>query len=119
MMKDRFIENGIEYVRCGDYYLPDFEVLQCEYKIGQFGRLRKQYLKTNKQCRYSTLLMTGKLFEHLHEVDEQAQEILEQFIKEAEKTAPDKATQQMEWVGHMNNAKASAMEVINHELIYV
>ena len=65
------------------------------------------------------LLMTGKLFEHLHEVDEQAQEILDQFIKSAEQTAPDKATHQMEWVGHMNNAKACAEEVINHELIYV
>lgn len=119
MMKDKFIENGIEYVRNGDYYLPNFEVPQCEYEIGQFGRLRKQYLKTNKPCRYSILLMTGKLFEHLHEVDKQAQAILEQFIKEAGKTAPDKATHQMEWVGHMNNAKASAIEVINHELIYV
>ena len=118
-MKDRFIENGIEYVRCGDYFLPDFEIPQCEYAIGQFGRLRKQYLKTKKPCQYSTLLMTGKLFEYLHEVDKQAQEILEQFIKEAEKTAPDKATHQMEWIGHMNNAKASVMEVVNHELIYV
>lgn len=118
-MKEKFIENGIEYIRCGDYYLPDFEVPQCEYEIGQFGRLRKQYLKTNKPCQYSTLLMTGKLFEYLHEVNKQAQEILEQFIKEAEKTAPDKATQQMEWVGHMNNAKASAIEVINHNLIYI
>lgn len=118
-MKEKFIENGIEYVRCGDYYSPDFEVPQCEYEIGQFGRLRKHYLKTNKPCRYSTLLMTGKLFEHLHEVDEQAQAILEQFIKAAEQTAPDKATQQMEWVRHMNSAKASANEVINHELIYV
>ena len=119
MMKDRFIENGIEYVRCEDYYLPDFEIPQCEYAIGQFGRLRKHYLKTNKPCRYSTLLMTGKLFEHLHEVDEQAQAILEKFIRAAEQTAPDKATHQMEWVGHMNNAKASAIEVINHKLIYI
>lgn len=118
-MKEKFIENGIEYVRCGDYYLPDFEVPQCEYEIGQFGRLRKHYLKTNKPCRYSTLLMTGKLNEHLHEVDVQAEKILEQFIKSAEQTAPDKATHQMEWVGHMNNAKSSAAEVINHELIYV
>lgn len=118
-MKDRFIKNDIEYVRNGDYYLPDFEVPQCEYEIGQFCRLRKQFLKTNKPCRYSTLLMTGKLFEHLHEVDEQAQEILEQFIRAAEQTAPDKEAQQMEWVRHMNSAKASANEVINHELIYV
>ena len=76
-------------------------------------------MKTSKPCRYSTLLMTGKLNEHLYEVDVQAEKILEQFIKSAEQTAPDKATQQMEWVGHMNNAKASAMEVINHKLIYI
>ena len=118
-MKEKFIENGIEYIRCGDYYLPDFEVPQCEYEIGQFGRLRKQYLKTNKPCQYSTLLMTGKLFEYLHEVNKQAQEILDQFIKSAEQTAPAQEAHQMAWVGHMNNAKACAEEVINHELIYV
>ena len=118
-MKERFIENGIEYVKCGDYYLPNFELPQNQYEIGKYGRMRLQFLKTSKLCRYSTLLMTGKLNEHLHEVDVQAEKILEQFIKAAEQTAPDKATYQMEWVGHMNNAKASAAEVINHELIYV
>lgn len=118
-MKERFIENGIEYVKCGDCYLPNFELPQNQYEIGKYGRMRLQFLKTSKPCRYSTLLMTGKLNEHLHEVDVQAEKILEQFIKAAEQTAPDKATHQMEWVGHMNNAKASAAEVINHELIYV
>jgi EAL domain-containing protein (putative c-di-GMP-specific phosphodiesterase class I) len=63
--------------------------------------------------------MTGKLFEHLHEVDVQAQKILEQFIEQAEKNAPDKATQQMAWVGHMNNAKACAEEIILSEIIYI
>lgn len=118
-MKERFIENGIEYVRNGDHYIPNFEVPECKYEIRKYGRLRKQHLKSNKPCQYSMLLMTGKLFEHLHEVDEQAQEILDQFIKAAEQYAPDKEAQQMEWVRHMNSAKASANEVINHELIYV
>ena len=118
-MKERFIENGIEYVKCGDYYLPNFELPQNQYEIGNYGRMRLRFLKTSKPCRYTTLLMTGKLNEHLHEVDVQAQEILNQFIKAAEQTAPDKEAQQMEWVRHMNSAKASANEVINHELIYV
>ena len=66
----------------------------------------------------------GKLYSEseikaLHDVDEQAQEILDQFIKEAEKTAPDKATQQMAWVGHMNNARACAEEIIYNEIIYI
>ena len=60
-----------------------------------------------------------KLFEHLHEVDEKSQEILDQFIDAAEKNAPDKATQQMAWVGHMNNAKACAEEIILSEIIYI
>ena len=118
-MKERFMEKGIEYVRNGDYYIPNLEVPECKYEIKKYGRLRRQHLKTNKSCQYSVLLMTGKLFEHLHEVDVRAQEILERFIKEAEKTAPDKATQQMAWVGHMNNAKACAEEIIFNEIIYI
>ena len=64
-------------------------------------------------------MITGKLHSHLRDVDVKAQKILECFIKDAEKSAPDKATHQMEWVGHMNNAKACAEEVINQKLIYV
>ena len=118
-MKERFIENGIEYVKKGDYYIPNLKVPECKYKIGKYGRLRKQYLKSNKPCQYSMLLITGKLFDHLHEVDEQAQQILDQFIKSAELTAPDKATHQMEWIGHFNNAKAYAEEIIFSEIIYI
>ena len=118
-MKERFMENGIDYVRCGNYYIPNLTVPECKHEIGKYGRLRRKYLKSNKHCQYSTLLMTGKLLEHLHEVDVRAQEILERFIKEAEQNAPDKATQQMAWVGHMNNAKACAEEIILSEIIYI
>ena len=118
-MKERFMENGIEYVRCGNYHIPNLTVPECKHEIGKYGRLRKKHLKSNKRCLYSTLLMTGKLFEHLHEVDVQAQKILDQFIEQAEKNAPDKATNQMAWVGHMNNAKACAEEIILSEIIYI
>ena len=64
-------------------------------------------------------MLTGKLFEHLHEIDEKAQVILDEFIKNDESNAPDKATKQMEWVGYMNNLKHSVEEVIFKELIYV
>ena len=111
-MKERFIENGIEYVRNGDYYIPNFEVPECKYEIRKYGRLRKQHLKTKKPCQYSMLLMTGKLFEHLHEIDVQAQEILDQFITSAEQTAPDKEAHQMEWVGQMNMIAYTAREMV-------
>ncbi len=118
-MKEKFTENGIEYGRNGDYYMPNLDVPECKYEIGKYGNLRRRHLKSSKPCQYSTLLMNGKLLEHLHEVDVQSQEILDRYIKEAEKTAPDKATQQMAWVGHMNNAKACAEEIICNQIIYV
>ena len=117
-MKERFTENGIEYVKCGDYYLPNFEVPENNYEIRKYGRLRKKYLKKHRKGTYNYFVMSGKLFEHLHEVDSKAQKILDKFISEAEKTAPDKATHQMEWVGYMNNAKSCAEEVILNRLVY-
>lgn len=77
------------------------------------------YLKEYKESEYTALIISGKLHKHLHDVDVKAQKILDCFIKDAKKTAPDKATHQMEWVGHMNSARNSAEEVINHRLIYV
>ena len=118
-MKEKCIRNGIEYIKIGDYYIPKLTVPEKQYEIRKYGRLRLRYLKTGRKCQYSYLMMMGTLNEHLHEIDEQAQLILDQFIKPAEQTAPDKITHQMEWVGHMNNAKAAAEEIINHELIYV
>lgn len=118
-MKERFVENGIEYVRKGDYYLPNLAVPENKYEIGKYGNLRKKFIKSSKKSLYSSLMLTGKLFEHLHEIDEKAQAILDEFIKNGEKNAPNKATNQMEWVGYMNNLRHSAEEVIFKELIYV
>ena len=118
-MKSIFEQNGGTYQKVGDYYIPNLSVPENRYEISKYGRMRLQFIKSERKCFYSYLITTGKLFEHLHEVDEQAQEILDQFTKSAEQTAPDKEAHQMEWVGHMNNAKACAEEVINHELIYV
>ena len=55
-MKKRFMENGIEYVRNGDYYIPNLEVPECKHEIRKYGRLRRQHLKKNKPCQYSMLL---------------------------------------------------------------
>lgn len=110
--------SNITYTKVGDYFLPDLKVPESKFTIGKYGRARLKYLKSNRRCFYSNLMISGKLYEHLHDIDEQAQDILNQFISEAEKNAPDKSTHQMRWVGFMNNAKASAEEVIYKELIY-
>ena len=118
-MKSIYEQMGGTYKQCGDYLIPDLTILEEKFTIWKYGRARERYLKEYRRCHYSYLLSTGNLSEHLHEVDVQARKILKQFISAAEKSAPDKATHQMEWVGHFNNVKASAEEVINHELIYV
>lgn len=118
-MKSLFEKNGGTYTKAGDYYLPNLEAPNGNYKIGRYGRARRQYLKEYKKSEYTALMISGKLHKHLHDVDVKAQKILDCFIKDAEKTAPDKATHQMEWVGHMNSARNSAEEVINHRLIYI
>ena len=117
-MKSLFEKNGGTYTRVGDYYLPNLGTPNGNYKIGRYGRARRRYLKEHKKSEYTALMISGKLHKHLHDVDIKAQKIMDCFIKEAEKTAPDKATHQMEWVGHMNNARHSAEEVINQKLIY-
>ena len=73
-MKEKFIENRIEYVKCGDYYLPNLPVPTEKYRIGIFGKRHERYIKQNHKAFYTTLFMAGKLFEYLTEIDRQAQE---------------------------------------------
>lgn len=85
--------------------------------------MRLTYLKEYKKAQYSIMLMNGTLNSHLHDVDEQANEILEQTIKAfTEADGCDekfKAADQMKWVGLMNNYRHCAEEIIFKELIYV
>ena len=121
-MKERFIENGIEYIKCGDYYLLNLTVPSEQHQIGSFGKRHESYIKANHKAYYTTLFMTGKLFEYLAEVDKQAQAEYDILIPALAKsqgiTEQLKATDQMRWVGLMNNVKAQAMEIINENYIY-
>ena len=69
------------------------------------------------------MLMEGKLNEHLHEVDEECYErvelVMEQMKVGAGITEELKASDQMEWVGLMNNVKSAAEEIVAKEIIYV
>ncbi len=73
-LKTRITENGIDYVLVGDYYIPDLKLPEEKRSIGKWGRMHREYLK--KQCygRYSSLLLTGKLWSYLEDLDEQAEE---------------------------------------------
>ena len=124
--KDRFIDEktGIEYIRCGDYYLPTLVLAeQKKIQLNKYGRLRLDYLKNHKKAEYAILFMDNKLTEHLEEVQELATKRVEEIIKslksQSNLTEEMKNTDQLYWVRMMNNFKNQAEEIILKELIYV
>ncbi|MCR2050308.1 TnpV protein [Acetatifactor muris] len=122
-LKERITENGIDYILAGDYYIPDLKLPEENRPIGRYGRLHREYLKQEHPARYSSLILTGKLWTYLADLNEQAEErldlIMEQ-IKTAEGVTEELKTQnQLEWVGRMNNIRSRAEEIINSELIYI
>ena len=125
-LKDRFIDEktGIEYIRTGDYYLPNLVLAeQKKIQLNKYGRLRLDYLKNHKKAEYAILFMDNKLTDHLEEVQELATKRVEEIIKSLKEqnnlTEEMKNTDQLYWVGMMNNFKNQAEEIVLKELIYV
>lgn len=122
-LKERITENGIDYILVGDYYIPDLKLPEENRPIGYYGRLHREYLKQEHPARYSSLILTGKLWTYLADLNEQAEERLDLIIeqmKAAEGVTEElKARNQLEWVRRMNNIRNRAEEIINSELIYI
>lgn len=122
-LKERITENGIDYILVGDYYIPDLKLPEENRPIGRYGRLHREYLKQEHPARYSSLILTGKLWTYLADLNEQAEErlylIIEQMKSAEGVTEELKARNQLEWVGRMNNIRNRAEEIINSELIYI
>ena len=116
-------KNGMNYTLHGDYYLPDLVLREEEPTYGKYGMLRKQFLKEHRSARYQYMLLTGKLNEHLNQIDqevrEQVETLMEQMTEKQGVTEELKAQYQMEWVRLMNNIKASAEEIVLKNMIYV
>ena len=124
-MKQHFTDErtGIRYTLQGDYYLRDLQLPhEKETEIGLWGQRRLRHLKQNRKVLYTNLLTTGKLNDHLTEIDKQAEDMFLRLVKEmAERegvTEKLKADNQMEWVGRMNNIHSRATEIVNAELIF-
>ena len=113
-----------EGYRIPDLILPDKNPHGGEPKceIGRFGLMRRHYLKNHRKILYTNLLTSGKLNEHLYEIDQTANErfwlIINQMAKAEGVTEELKARNQMEWVGRMNNIRNRVEEIIKSELIY-
>lgn len=125
-LKEKFIDEktGIEYIRKGDYYIPNL-VIEAQRKINlnRYGRLRLEYLKKHKKAEYTILFMDNKLNEHLEEIQETAKKRVEEIIKSLKEqsnlTEEMKNTDQFYWVGMMDNFRNTAKEIVLNELIYV
>ncbi len=125
-LKDRFIDKKtrIEYTLVGDYYLPNL-VIEPQRKIdlNKYGRLRLEYLKNHKKAEYTILFMNNKLTDHLEEVQKTATKKVKEIIKslqdQSNLTEEMKNTDQLYWVGMMNNFKNQAEEIVLKKLIYV
>ena len=122
-MKEKFIENGIEYVRNGDYYIPNLTVPDDKvYNIGKYGRLHSIFIKENRPTFYSMKMLDGTWLAYLEEIDTTAKEIVDRLTKDiAVKqgiTEDIKAKDQIAWVGAMNNIRHSAEEFVLRDFIY-
>ena len=111
----------LTYIKQGDYLIPDLAIPpEPKYPINKYGRMRYRYLKDHREIIFTNLLLSGKLQEHLSEISQTSEERLELMMVELEKKdpPPDKATNQMGWVAHMNSLKHQAEEFILAELVY-
>ena len=108
-------KNGLSYTLYGDYYFPDLEINEEEPTYGKYGIMRKQFLKEHRSARYQYLVLTGKLTEHLNQVDKETREKVEMLVEQmAERwgvTEELKLQDQMEWERRMNNIKNVAEEI--------
>ena len=111
----------LNYTKNGDYLIPDIQLSVQEQKpLGKYGRMRRAFLQENNTLLLNDLILTEQLFPHLQEIDETAHRRVEQLMSQylEKNPAPDKATNQMGWVQHMNSLKAQAEELVLTELIY-
>ncbi len=113
----------LRYVWCGDYLIPNLTLNAKAYPLlGKYGRMREKYLREHRHLLYSTMLLGGRLDEHLHEIDAAAQKRMDHLTQQMAETAGIteelKARDPMRWVGEMNAIKAQAEEMILEELVY-
>ena len=113
----------LTYTKVGDYYIPDLTLDdETEYEIGVYGRMRQWFLEEHHPGTYNRMLLFGELWKHLASIDAACHERMDFLIpamaKQEGVTEALKATDQMEWVGRMNNIRNRAEEIILHDLVY-
>ena len=112
----------LNYIRCGDYYIPDIRLPEENRPIGRWGRMHREYLKEHRPIRFNNLVLSGQLWTYLADLNEQAQErlslIVEQMKAAEGVTEELKATDQMAWIGAMNSICNRSEEIVLKEIVY-
>ncbi len=115
--------NGLDYVLVGDYYIPDLQLPEESRPIGRWGRMHREYLKEHRSGRYQELLLSGKLWTYLADLNGQAQarfEVLVIQMKDAEQVTEDfKRRDWLGWLRAMNSIRSRTEEIVCAELIYL
>ena len=113
---------NIHYIRSGYYIIPDLKLTEESRPIGKWGRMHRDYLKENHPTKFNTLVLSGKLWTYLADLNEQAQQRMETLVAQLKSTEGItealKTADPMSWTQHMNNITARAEEIIREELIY-
>ena len=116
------IENELGYLQVGDYFIPDLKLPQENRSIGKYGRMHRDYLQEHNPIRFDDLVLEGKLWTYLADLNEQAQDRLQLLIRqmqEAESVNDElKENNQIAWVQAMNSIHNRAEELVLHELVY-
>ena len=113
----------ITYRTVGDYRIPNLDLPEeAKVPLGRWATAHKDYLRYHRSVTFTTMLADGTLWQHLHEVEEQAEKMFNQLVKGICKDEGIdeelKEKDQICWVRSMNNVYNRATELVNHELIY-
>ena len=115
-------KNELGYLQTGDYFIPDLKLPQENRSIGKYGRMHRDYLQEHNPIRFDDLVLEGKLWTYLADLNEQAQNRLQLIIRwmqEAESVNDElKEDNQIAWVQAMNSIHNRAEEIVLHELVY-
>ena len=117
------MKNKITYTEHNGLYYPDLALSkQTNYTLGRYANLRLDFMKKHRRGIYTTLLAEGRLNEYLHDIDIQANELLDDIIPRlVQERGIDealKARNTLQWTAEMNNIKASAEEIVLQEVVY-
>ena len=113
---------NINYIRSGDYFIPDLKLPEETRPIGRWGRTHRDYLKKYHPVQFNTLALSGNLWAYLADMNEQAKQRMEALVAQMQSaegiTESLKAADPLDWTQRMNNVTARAEEIIREELIY-